>query len=250
MNAPIEILPSNQKNNVEIILLCDGNQFNVSNLCKPGYFRNSSHRRKSLGDSITDESLFMQRIKPKRDLKSLYPSPNAIIIFKNTHSKVQAPQRCYSEPIAMSTATSELECRRIDESTSNSVIYNNGDQKDIESSFFFKNEFHRPFVELAPNHWIQLRGSDETLCALRKGICRSLKCSFCYLQIVVINDAAMALCPGCRLVIPADKNGIGLGLGLKKEEFDRIRKNDSSDPNTPSRKSPLAHQKEDTEFKR
>jgi hypothetical protein len=238
MNTPLEILPTYQQQNVlfdDAVILCDGHQRNVSNLCPTAYCEKSSNRRNSLNTPPPVlESSWMQRGTPKKPLKSFYPSiseipraPNAILVFSKIPSKAPATKRCYSEPLAKSMPYHRQEVKAIDGSKYEPVMDPSWDQRDEKSNFFHKHEFQRPFVELAPKHWIQLRGSEESLSALRQGFCRSLQCSICSLNFFVIKDAAMAVCPGCRLVIPADDNGMGLGLGMNKDEFDGIHKSDS-----------------------
>mmetsp|Transcript_11349 Transcript_11349/g.16676 ORF Transcript_11349/g.16676 Transcript_11349/m.16676 type:complete len:260 (+) Transcript_11349:122-901(+) len=98
---------------------------------------------------------------------------------------------------------------------------------DDESSI----EKQRPLIEISPGHWIELRGSTETLKAFQNKFFCQVECYGCSHQIQCIGDAAMILCPTCRVVIPIDnERGRGLGLGVKVESTHKYSsKGDKSD---------------------
>jgi hypothetical protein len=86
-----------------------------------------------------------------------------------------------------------------------------------------KNMLHRPGpwdrsqVELVPGHFVPLIGSEETWQAFCADNVIDIECSSCEIFLYCKNTAEMVLCPGCRMISPTDKVGIGaegLGLGL------------------------------------
>mmetsp|Transcript_13860 Transcript_13860/g.21124 ORF Transcript_13860/g.21124 Transcript_13860/m.21124 type:complete len:261 (-) Transcript_13860:39-821(-) len=97
----------------------------------------------------------------------------------------------------------------------NPCSYNPQEQNSIE---YPAEPVDRPLIEISPGHWIELRGSDETLKAFQRNFIRQVTCSCCSNQIQCIEDAAMVLCPICRVVTPIDDViGRGLGLGMKMQ---------------------------------
>jgi hypothetical protein len=86
-----------------------------------------------------------------------------------------------------------------------------------------KNMLHRPRpwdrfqVELLPGHFVPLIGSEETWQAFCADNVIDIECSSCETFLYCKNTAEMVLCPGCRMISPIDKVGVGaegLGLGL------------------------------------
>lgn len=75
--------------------------------------------------------------------------------------------------------------------------------------------FERRMVEVAPGHFVALRGSEETWHALQRNTVTIVSCSCCEISLQCIQDAAMVLCPDCKMISPLADNGDGLGLGIK-----------------------------------
>jgi len=90
--------------------------------------------------------------------------------------------------------------------------------------------YERPLIEVSPGQFAELRGSKETMNALLSKFSREIVCACCSTRIEFIRDAAMVICPSCRVVIPLDnKNGRGLGLGVKvQSEINRRSKDQFS----------------------
>jgi hypothetical protein len=77
----------------------------------------------------------------------------------------------------------------------------------------------RTELEIAPGVFAALRGSQETLNAIRDGDCVNVTCSWCTAKLLCVSDTAYVLCPDCRVVSPLDSPGKcdlgGVGLGLR-----------------------------------
>lgn len=82
-------------------------------------------------------------------------------------------------------------------------------------------------VEVTQGLSIQLRGSEETREAWRKGECVEAMCYLCNIRLACIQDCDAVACPQCKSVSPVDVcgktdksvpriGGIGLGIRLDK----------------------------------
>jgi len=81
-----------------------------------------------------------------------------------------------------------------------------------------ESKYDRSTVEIAPGKYMDLRGSKETWDALERNFSQQINCACCSTQIRFIRDAAMVICPVCRMILPVDnEHGFGLGLGVKVE---------------------------------
>lgn len=78
-------------------------------------------------------------------------------------------------------------------------------------------------VEIQPGFSLPLRGSDETLEAVKRGQVLETPCMACCCWIVVSNDCDFVICPECRVVSPVE-NGAGtmqyVGLGMSVSAHD------------------------------
>jgi hypothetical protein len=76
-------------------------------------------------------------------------------------------------------------------------------------------------LEIAPGVFAPLRGSQETLDAMREGNCVKVQCFCCAAKLLCISDAEYVVCPDCRVVSPVDLPGKrdvgGVGLGLRAD---------------------------------
>jgi len=105
------------------------------------------------------------------------------------------------------------------------------------------NNDERPQIEVSPGVFMPLRGSKETMEAMKRGQALYVQCIFCNVQLCCIQDAEMVICPDCRVLSPvtspttaferlngyqssssSTKNkthrGIGgVGLGMKTEHI-------------------------------
>jgi hypothetical protein len=76
-------------------------------------------------------------------------------------------------------------------------------------------------MEISPGVFAALRGSQETLSAIREGDCVNVNCFWCAAKLLCISDAEYVLCPDCKVLGPLDlprKGGVGgVGLGLRVE---------------------------------
>jgi hypothetical protein len=165
----------------------------VSNLCIPGYMPTVQREETRLG-----------RVKSRHGALSLYPStqnlpdiPIAELCFNKANIKKtlldSAPASDHVRPHGM-----------LDQSKRTPEPVD--DEPD--------NEYERPLFEVSPGHWVELRGCEETLSALRRNFSRDVNCFCCDRRIRVIKDAAMSLCPECRTIAPFNDNGNGVGLGF------------------------------------
>ena len=98
----------------------------------------------------------------------------------------------------------------------------------------------RSQIEVAPGHYMPLRGSAETMAAVESGMARTVICMVCQATLLCVPDAELVVCPDCRLLspLPADSKACcqtrtsryesdthpgvrhevgGVGLGLKVE---------------------------------
>jgi hypothetical protein len=166
---------------------------NVSNLCVPGYMPTVQREETRLG-----------REKSRHGALSLYPStqnlpgiPIAELCFKKANLKKTLPD---SAPASDHVRPHGM----LDQSK------RTPDQVDDEPD----KEYDRPLFEVSPGHWVELRGSEETLSALRRKFAIYMHCPFCDTHLRVIKDAAMSLCPECHTIAPFNDNGNGVGLGF------------------------------------
>lgn len=164
-----------------------------------------------------------RRVRPRQTANfiSLYPSvhnlpeiPSAAVVFSKVGRK-RAPDH-YND-----SAPAENDVRR-----STLESYHQEPQREQQSPNPVEEDesvsFERPLVEVAPGHWVELRGSEETWSALQRNFSRKVNCFCCETPMKVIADAAMVLCPECRMICPLDDvvggRGLGLGVKLLKEE--------------------------------
>ena len=84
-------------------------------------------------------------------------------------------------------------------------------------------------VEVSPGVFLPLRGSEETLKALRQGDTTVLQCFLCQVELCCVCDCEWVLCPDCRTLTPVSSDPTdslhkslpdlrhphGVGLGLK-----------------------------------
>lgn len=67
-------------------------------------------------------------------------------------------------------------------------------------------------VEIGPGVWRKLRGADETWEAVMTGNYVPTECLDCNLMLLVIANAQLVLCPGCRVVSPILDDGSGFAV--------------------------------------
>jgi hypothetical protein len=83
---------------------------------------------------------------------------------------------------------------------------------------------NRTMVEVMPGEYVPLRGSVETWDAVMSGQVKKTACACCCLDLVCVQDADLVMCPGCRIISPADdggdmqQSGGGLGLGMSVQD--------------------------------
>jgi len=65
----------------------------------------------------------------------------------------------------------------------------------------------RSRIEVAPGHYMPLRGSAETMAAVESGMARTVSCMACQARLLCVPDAELVICPDCRLLspLPEDK---------------------------------------------
>jgi hypothetical protein len=86
-------------------------------------------------------------------------------------------------------------------------------------------------MEIAPGVFVPLRGSQETLDAMREGNCVNVHCFCCAAKLLCISDAEYVVCPDCRVVSPVDLagkcdvGGVGLGLLAESLQINQIHPN-------------------------
>jgi hypothetical protein len=59
-------------------------------------------------------------------------------------------------------------------------------------------------VEVAPGHYMPLRGSDETMYAIEMGYSRTVTCFACQAHLSCVPDCELVICPDCRVLSPVD----------------------------------------------
>lgn len=208
--------PSNRgrQRQERVIVTIGDREHDVSILCSPG---NASYKTE-LSPIRGEFESKARKTRPRQAIQSLYPStdnlpeiPVAALVF-NTTSVHDTPSR-YSErrdsrgyndsqPIHHNNAVTQ------DNSAPNPAVEDHNHD-------YGNHDFKRSQVEISPDYWVALRGSAETWHALERGFSREVQCPCCSERILVIQDAALALCPECRTIIPINPNGNGLGLGAK-----------------------------------
>lgn len=163
-----------------------------------------------------------RRVRPRRtaNFKSLYPSvhnlpevPTAAVVFskvgRKRASNADNSANYHISDDRRSTFDSPHREHQQQQQQGQHSSPNPVEEEDDSS-------FERPLVEVAPDHWVELRGSEETWSALQRNFCRKVDCFCCETSMRVIADAAMVLCPECRMICPLDDGGgRGLGLGVK-----------------------------------
>lgn len=79
-------------------------------------------------------------------------------------------------------------------------------------------------LEIEPGLFLPLRGSDETLQAIKTGFVEEIFCQSCDIELICIADASYCVCPDCKCVSPVDgiacaiksnKSAGSVGLGLR-----------------------------------
>lgn len=60
----------------------------------------------------------------------------------------------------------------------------------------------RSQIEVAPGHYMPLRGSAETMTAVESGMARTVLCMACQATLLCVPDAELVVCPDCRLLSP------------------------------------------------
>jgi hypothetical protein len=91
-----------------------------------------------------------------------------------------------------------------------------------------------PRVEIAPGVTARLRGSQETWECVERDFYLPVTCFSCNLDLCVIMDANLVICPRCRVVSPIDDcssegldGGVGLGFtydDLRQWQYEIIRR--------------------------
>ena len=109
-------------------------------------------------------------------------------------------------------------------------------RRNSKSSSSSSSDEEEKIVEIMPGQFVPLRGSAETWDALQSGRITCTTCQYCRLSLVVIDDADMVMCPGCRIVSSVDNEmdgrgggGLGLGMSLKDARYE-IRRRASAGP--------------------
>ena len=75
-------------------------------------------------------------------------------------------------------------------------------------------------MEVYPGVEEVLRGSAETLQAVKEGAVTSVQCFCCCQEVLCIHDAAFFICPSCKIIgsVPDGVWGVGLGVLASAEE--------------------------------
>jgi hypothetical protein len=60
----------------------------------------------------------------------------------------------------------------------------------------------RPHIEVSPGHFMELRGSSETMQALEGGYAVTVTCVQCQIRIKCVPDCELVICPDCRVMSP------------------------------------------------
>jgi hypothetical protein len=191
--------------------------------------RNRQHEQRqrvivTVGETQHDVSILCfprsAKYKSLPQMRSLYPStddlpviPNATLVFSKAASKfnVATTSAAYSSYRTTNSFSQEAQHYI---PTDHCIVpnlaadYGQSEQEDNHDS-------KRAQVEIAPGYWVALRGSKETWNALQQGFSLQVHCPCCSQDMLVIADAAMALCPECRTVVPISDDGDGLGLGAR-----------------------------------
>jgi hypothetical protein len=78
-------------------------------------------------------------------------------------------------------------------------------------------------LELSPNFYLPLHGSEETRNAVRNGMIKACACLSCNYQMHCISIASCVVCPRCREVSPVVSGNLscsgGIGLGITELEL-------------------------------
>lgn len=88
-----------------------------------------------------------------------------------------------------------------------------------------ENETQKPLVEISPGVSAPLRGTNETIRAVRVDFYTPITCFGCSLEMFCIADAKYAICPQCKVISPNEETMFeekvlqlhGLGLGFTCE---------------------------------
>lgn len=191
-----------------VIVTFGGTEHDVSILCLP--------------ESAAYRSEQSKQTRSRQQRRSLYPStrnlpliPNAALVFERAAAYINtgATHATYSACRTTSIVSQEDEhYAPTDRCFVLGVLNTASDDNNFEQS---NNNINRSKVEIAPGYWVTLRGSNETWSAIERGFSRQVQCPCCLQHMLVIEDAAMALCPECRTIVPINDDGNGLGLGAK-----------------------------------
>ncbi|CAB9499162.1 expressed unknown protein [Seminavis robusta] len=74
-------------------------------------------------------------------------------------------------------------------------------------------------LEIEPGFFLPLRGTDETMAAIKTGFVEEIFCQACDIELICISDASMCVCPECKCVSPVD--GIASMSALAKSKYTR-----------------------------
>ena len=200
----------------------------MSILCPSG----RSESRTEESPTTTRRESNPKKSRPRQAIRSLYPStenlpqiPNAALIFNSTaivndmssqQSESRDSRRYFYDynynDIPLNHHHHHDNPVTPYDSTPNPAAEDNNHHDEYQNH---NHDFKQSQVEISPNYWVALRGSDETWHALERGFSREIQCPCCSERSLVIADAALALCPECRSIIPIQDHGHGLGLGAK-----------------------------------
>ena len=89
------------------------------------------------------------------------------------------------------------------------------DQADCRSSYLTP----APMIEIESGVFEPLRGSKETLSAVKAGEITSVDCMCCQSRFHCIKAARYVICPGCRVISPVPGGNVGVGLGFYHQDI-------------------------------
>ena len=157
MNRCSDFQPAQRRQ--QAIVVVGEIRHNVSNLCVPCYM-----------SAVQREETTPGRVKSRHGALSLHPPtqnlpdiPIAELCFKKASLK--------KTPLDSATASDHVRPHGMLDQSNRSTPDPVDDEPD--------NEYHRPLFEVSPGHWVELRGSEETLSALQRNFSIDMHCPCC-----------------------------------------------------------------------
>lgn len=74
--------------------------------------------------------------------------------------------------------------------------------------------WQRTSVEIAPGHYMDLRGAEETAQAIESGRSARVMCFYCGADLQCVSDCELVICPDCRTMSPVKKKVV-----VRKREY-------------------------------